>query len=212
VANALSPAQVLSVVTKPEENTAEVVVPDRQLSLAIGKEGQNARLAAKLTGWRIDIKSQTAYEQEAEAEGLPLEAAQAPTVEPQPEVVPALPGPQIEAPLEKVSERPLAPEEEAVLAFQEPGEAAPEEPAPAEAAAPAAAVEAAPAEPAKPKIRFAEELLTEAPVEIKGKRKAKKGAARKKTAGEGEAPARAKRARRPRHIVEDEEEEYENVT
>ncbi|MFN0073341.1 MAG: transcription termination/antitermination protein NusA, partial [Chloroflexota bacterium] len=57
VANALSPAQVSSVETNDEEKTATVVVPDRQLSLAIGKEGQNARLAAKLTGWRIDIKS-----------------------------------------------------------------------------------------------------------------------------------------------------------
>ena len=66
VANALSPAQVVSVVTqrRRRRDTAEVVVPDRQLSLAIGKEGQNARLAAKLTGWRIDIKSQTAYEEE----------------------------------------------------------------------------------------------------------------------------------------------------
>jgi transcription termination/antitermination protein NusA len=57
VANALSPAQVSSVDTNEEEKTATVVVPERQLSLAIGKEGQNARLAAKLTGWRIDIKS-----------------------------------------------------------------------------------------------------------------------------------------------------------
>jgi N utilization substance protein A len=74
VANALSPAQVVSVVTNDEgeEHTAEVVVPDRQLSLAIGKEGQNARLAAKLTGWRIDIKSQTAYEEELAAQGLTL--------------------------------------------------------------------------------------------------------------------------------------------
>jgi N utilization substance protein A len=57
VAKALSPAQVLSVDIAEETNTARVVVPDRQLSLAIGKEGQNARLAAKLTGWRIDIRS-----------------------------------------------------------------------------------------------------------------------------------------------------------
>src|SRR5204863_6133679 len=59
VANALSPAQVLSVAIDEEEKTARVTVPERQLSLAIGKEGQNARLAAKLTGWRIDIKSDT---------------------------------------------------------------------------------------------------------------------------------------------------------
>ncbi|MHB8575313.1 MAG: transcription termination factor NusA, partial [Dehalococcoidia bacterium] len=64
VANALSPAQVVSVSVEEEDNTASVVVPDRQLSLAIGKEGQNARLAAKLTGWRIDIRSQSAAEQE----------------------------------------------------------------------------------------------------------------------------------------------------
>ncbi|OZB49200.1 MAG: transcription termination/antitermination protein NusA [Cellulomonas sp. 14-74-6] len=58
VANALSPARVLSVaVVDPVARAARVVVPDYQLSLAIGKEGQNARLAAKLTGWRIDIRS-----------------------------------------------------------------------------------------------------------------------------------------------------------
>ena len=56
VANALSPAQVISVDLNEEDKTATVTVPERQLSLAIGREGQNARLAAKLTGWRIDIK------------------------------------------------------------------------------------------------------------------------------------------------------------
>ena len=56
ISRALGPAQVMNVIIR-EENTAVVVVPDRQLSLAIGREGQNARLAAKLTGWRIDIKS-----------------------------------------------------------------------------------------------------------------------------------------------------------
>lgn len=57
VANALSPASVISVDLNEAEKTATVVVPERQLSLAIGREGQNARLAAKLTGWRIDIKA-----------------------------------------------------------------------------------------------------------------------------------------------------------
>ncbi|MFT3714957.1 MAG: transcription termination factor NusA [Gordonia sp. (in: high G+C Gram-positive bacteria)] len=58
VGNALSPAKVVSVtVVDPEQKAARVVVPDYQLSLAIGKEGQNARLAARLTGWRIDIRS-----------------------------------------------------------------------------------------------------------------------------------------------------------
>ena len=59
VANALNPAHVLSVYQAKDEKAFRVIVPDNQLSLAIGKEGQNARLAAKLTGWKIDIKSQS---------------------------------------------------------------------------------------------------------------------------------------------------------
>ena len=59
VANALSPAKVINVRINKEENTANAIVSDSQLSLAIGKEGQNARLAAKLTGWKIDIKSES---------------------------------------------------------------------------------------------------------------------------------------------------------
>jgi N utilization substance protein A len=59
VASALSPAKVVSVQIHEDEKIARVVVPDYQLSLAIGKEGQNARLAAKLTGWKIDIKSES---------------------------------------------------------------------------------------------------------------------------------------------------------
>ena len=78
IANALNPAHVLSVFVAENEKACRVVVPDNQLSLAIGKEGQNARLAAKLTGWRIDIKSQTQAAQmfemavpaEEEAEGF----------------------------------------------------------------------------------------------------------------------------------------------
>ena len=74
ISNALGPAKVQSVLLEESSNvkTAIVIVPDRQLSLAIGKAGQNARLAAKLTGWRIDIKS----ESEARAEGLDLLAAE----------------------------------------------------------------------------------------------------------------------------------------
>ncbi|QZN84539.1 transcription termination factor NusA [Cellulomonas sp. C5510] len=73
VANALSPARVLSVtVVDPAARAARVVVPDYQLSLAIGKEGQNARLAAKLTGWRIDIRSDA--QEPAEGAGAPARA------------------------------------------------------------------------------------------------------------------------------------------
>lgn len=59
IENALSPAKVISVMADPDEKAASVIVPDYQLSLAIGKEGQNARLAARLTGYKIDIKSET---------------------------------------------------------------------------------------------------------------------------------------------------------
>jgi len=78
ITNALSPAQVANIELNEEEKVARVVVPDRQLSLAIGKEGQNARLAARLTGWRIDIKSVSAAEAEkAEVmEAIPEELAE----------------------------------------------------------------------------------------------------------------------------------------
>jgi transcription termination/antitermination protein NusA len=66
VAKALSPARVREVLVEDESKQATVVVPDDQLSLAIGREGQNARLAAKLTGWRVDIKSETEFSQEEE--------------------------------------------------------------------------------------------------------------------------------------------------
>mgnify|MGYP003477936404 FL=1 len=69
VANALSPAKVVSTEVNMDEKSCRVVVPDYQLSLAIGKEGQNARLAAKLTGWKIDIKSESQAAEEAYAEG-----------------------------------------------------------------------------------------------------------------------------------------------
>jgi N utilization substance protein A len=66
IANALSPAKVVTVDLSEKDKTARVVVPDRSLSLAIGKEGQNARLAAKLTNWRIDIKSEAEAAEDAE--------------------------------------------------------------------------------------------------------------------------------------------------
>jgi N utilization substance protein A len=61
ISNSLSPATAVKVEVNEKAKSALVVVPDYQLSLAIGKEGQNARLAAKLTGWKIDIKSETQY-------------------------------------------------------------------------------------------------------------------------------------------------------
>jgi len=103
IANALSPAHIMRVELNEEEQAATVIVPDKQLSLAIGKEGQNARLAAKLTGWRIDIKSSSTAEaekvaetkkepkaaavEEVEAEMIEAEAVEAETIEPEEEQV-----------------------------------------------------------------------------------------------------------------------------
>src|SRR6188768_854479 len=85
VAHALSPARVTSVtVVDAEARAARVVVPDFQLSLAIGKEGQNARLAARMTGWRIDIRS----DGPAEAEDRPTPASTEPEQPPEPSAVP----------------------------------------------------------------------------------------------------------------------------
>ena len=87
IANALSPAQVMKVELNHDDLTAMAVVPERQLSLAIGREGQNARLAARLTGWKVDIKSDVEYQAEsqerarlaaeARAEAAALAAAEA---------------------------------------------------------------------------------------------------------------------------------------
>ncbi len=93
VANALQPAKVKEVTVNPETQTALVIVPDYQLSLAIGREGQNARLAARLTGWRIDIKSES---QAAEP-----------------------PAPVVVAPPVAAEETPVAPEEAPVAPDQE---------------------------------------------------------------------------------------------
>jgi N utilization substance protein A len=207
VANALSPAQVLGVSVDEAENTASVVVPDRQLSLAIGKEGQNARLAAKLTGWRIDIRSETISQQERAA-GAVAEAEKVTAEKPAPKAAAksrAKAPPAAKAVEEEVI---LPPEEEAALAFAE------EEEAPAEAAAepePVAATAApAPDEPRKPGIRFAEEILTPTAVETpaKGKKsKAGKGSRAIKEEPDTEAPAKVKKGKKTRRPVIEEEDE-----
>ncbi len=202
VANALSPAQVNSVTPRGVENgtpTAEVVVPDRQLSLAIGKEGQNARLAAKLTNWRIDIKSQSAWEKEVAERGPEAEAAAREAAAAALALAAARAGgmPGVERPAVP-AERALTPEEEAIAAYVEEEEGAPL----VAVAAGEALAEAAPAEE-KPVIRFAEEVLA-----VEGGPK-KKG---KKTAREEaeEARARKKRPRRP-VFEEDEEIDIEDI-
>jgi N utilization substance protein A len=83
VASALSPARVLNVSVDEASKTATVIVPESQLSLAIGKEGQNARLAAKLTGWRVDIKSDAAPRETVES-AAPEHGDERPPVEAEP--------------------------------------------------------------------------------------------------------------------------------
>jgi transcription termination/antitermination protein NusA len=119
VANALSPAKVQEVYLYDDEGTALVVVPDYQLSLAIGREGQNARLAARLTNWRIDIKSETQFAEEQAAfqaafergeidqYGNPIAGA-APAAEPPPSE--GAVEPAVEAPA--VADAPVSGEEE----------------------------------------------------------------------------------------------------
>ncbi len=164
IANALSPAQIVSVELNADESAATVVVPDRQLSLAIGREGQNVRLAAKLSGWRIDIKSASAAE--AEAEEAKALAEPEPETETEEEAIE-------ETLVEEISEE--TPAEvpdiaEPALASVETAEVPPE-PAP----------EPVKPEPVKPRLRFAEDIMVVAPTKPqtptkKTKKKKKKGA------------------------------------
>ncbi|MGB2694223.1 MAG: transcription termination factor NusA [Dehalococcoidia bacterium] len=202
VAHALSPAQVVNVRLDAETNTAEVVVPDRQLSLAIGKEGQNARLAAKLTGWRIDIKSETAFE-EALAPLSP-EEREAFLAKPEPPPEPVEEAAAAIAEAEELTSaepaKPLTPEEEAVLAFKDTPAT---EGSVDEAPVAAEVAPSAEAEPAKPAIRFAEEIFA-------GREDAKSKQFKSKKEEEEAAKPAKKAAKRPKHIVlEEEDEEYD---
>ncbi|HLA19140.1 MAG TPA: transcription termination/antitermination protein NusA, partial [Dehalococcoidia bacterium] len=189
VANALSPAQVLNVTVSEETNTASVVVPDRQLSLAIGREGQNARLAAKLTGWRIDIKPESAMQEvlaAAPAAAKPAAAAPATAVAP--------PGEREAQPWMEAIE---GEEAEAAPAIAEPVAEALEAPAVAESTVEAAAGG----------IRFAEEVLTPPPDSGDGKKRKKAKKVERKPE-ETEAKAKkTKRTRRPVIVEEDDEED-----
>lgn len=136
IANSLNPAQVMRVELDPTTQAAIAVVPDRQLSLAIGKEGQNARLAAKLTGWNVDIKSATEAEAYAEERArIQAEAAAVAAVTP---AVVEVPSEVVEAPV--VVDAPIE-----IAATAEPALAEPSViEAPVEVPAPAAPIEAEP--------------------------------------------------------------------
>ena len=178
IANALSPSQVLRVDIDEDTRAAIAVVPDRQLSLAIGKEGQNARLAAKLTGWKVDISSHLEAAARPEAAPAPAPAKPEAVVEEQP-VEDAAPAEPVEveavpAPEPVAAEAAPAPALEPVAAeAEEEIEAAPAPaPEPAAEVEVEAPVEAAPApeveEPvvaAEPEIEVAAEAVAEAPRE-----------------------------------------------
>ena len=196
VGNALSPAQVLTVRVSEEDNTASVIVPDRQLSLAIGKEGQNARLAAKLTGWRIDIKPESAMKEALAAAPAAKPAAKERTRT------------AAEAPVGAPHAEAAEPWMEVIQAPEGAGDGG----APAEEAIPAAEttpVEAAPAavasEAAAPKIRFAEDLSRA--LDQPKKKKAKKG--ERVAEAEGAPAKKASRRGRRLAVVEDDDEDVD---
>ena len=166
VANALSPAQVVNVDIDEEERIASVTVPERMLSLAIGREGQNARLAAKLTGWRIDIRSETGTAPEGE-EGVPATATAEPeepevTDEPAAAAEPDEPEATAEVPAEQeaTAEAPAEPEAGA----EEPEATAEVTPEAPEPAADQAKAESPEPEPAAEELAD-EESAAEAPAE-----------------------------------------------
>jgi N utilization substance protein A len=225
VANALSPAQVVSVDTRDAENTAEVVVPDRQLSLAIGKEGQNARLAAKLTGWRIDIKSQSAYEQELAEKGLTLEQVQAQQREEALErarAAAALAQEQRAAVAAAASTRALTPEEEMALQYAEQPEAVPAAAEVTETPVAPAPEPAAAGGPARPQIRFGEDLVRTPLEELKpggGAQKKRGGPPGRRRTDEEEAARLAAQRNKKKggarrilpEVEEDEDDEYADL-
>ena len=186
IANALSPAQVLSVALNEPETTALVKVPDKHLSLAIGKEGQNVRLAAKLTGWRIDIKS--ASELEAEKALQKTERAE--------EEVSA--AGEEEAGAEVTAEEP---EEAAGLESEEPeavlAAAGAEDQVQGQEIEILMPVEMGPAKPSK--IRFAEEIMAGR----EGKAK-KKESTKKDTEGK-DAGVKAKKAKQKKTVYYEDE-------
>jgi N utilization substance protein A len=194
IANALSPAQVLSVELDEDAGIATVVVPDRQLSLAIGKEGQNARLAAKLTGWRIDIKSASIAEAEKLAATKPLTevagvAEEKVVSEEIPEELPAIEEPE------------PAPEKAEAEAEAEPAAFETELAPPETVLKPPVGVEVG-AE--APKLRFAEDVMQTAPPKSVDKPRRKK---KKETRERGEDGVRVKKRRQKEEFF-DEEEEY----
>jgi len=211
IANALSPAHIVSVGLNEDKESATVIVPDKQLSLAIGKEGQNARLAAKLSGWRIDIKSVSMAEAEkAEAVAAAPEAAVAETAE-------AEEGEAIEAVAEEaVAEDLLAeltiPDEASIAeepAAEEAEEEAAEEEPEEEEVVLAPPITLKQEDDEKPQLRFAEDIMvprrTKPTAKTSKTKKKKKGGYTKDT---GEDGVKVRKGRRDFEIMEEDEDNF----
>ena len=189
IASSLSPAQIVAVELNKTDGQATVIVPDRQLSLAIGKEGQNARLAAKLTGWRIDIKPASVYEAERAA-AKPAEDAAAAAAEQSAQAEPVMAAVSKEA-----AELPTEEEAEEVKTKPVIEEAVIGKPVNFEQKA----------KPGKVEIRFAEDILgpkAAQPEGGKANKKKKKGSG-KSSEEEGARPRKG--GRRQEFVVDDEE-------
>jgi N utilization substance protein A len=181
IANALNPSHVAEVRLSRQEKTAEVIIPDKQLSLAIGKEGQNVRLAVRLTGWRIDIKSQSQAEEERveyEARRLAREAEEA------------------EEAARIATERAQEATAQEAVIDEEVVELVPEE------AKVAVIPEAQPR--TKPSLRFAEDVLIPPPAKPEPRKKKKKGSKRE----QAEDGIRLRRQKRDVMFGDDEDEYF----
>ncbi len=190
IASALSPAQIVDVELNKAEGVATVIVPDRQLSLAIGREGQNARLTAKLSGWRVDIKPVSAYEEErakierarAELEAVAEEAGEVeaePVEEPVAELlVEAEEEVTIKAEM-PVAEVPVELEALGPEIVEEAEEAEEEEPEPVKIEEVELAVPfVVPITVGTSEIRFAEDIMPDRGVRVRKKKKKKAGRAK----------------------------------
>jgi N utilization substance protein A len=186
ITNAISPAQVAGVRLNEQDNSAVVIIPDKQLSLAIGKEGQNVRLAVKLTGWRIDIKSESSFIEEEKAKP-----------EPEPE---ALVEEEIVEPAVQdiIQEQETEEQEEEVLVEETESYEIPVEPVPV----------ASRREPYKNEIRFAEDILPPSEVKQPSKTQQKKKKKDVHAKGTAEDGIKLKKKKRGYNMYQDDEEYF----
>lgn len=186
MANALSPAKITGVTLNEEEKSATVVIPDKQLSLAIGKEGQNVRLAVKLTGWRIDIKSASDAEKErqkaAEEEGVDIDTA-----------------------IGELTDEGLKTAEEAPVVAAASGKSDTTTEIPKNELGLPVSLITPEIKTVKKELRFAEELITTTP-KPEAKTKKKKSSKKKKGAEDG---IRLKKQRRTQEVYDDSDDEDE---